>query len=163
MKRIIVYVLIILAGAGLYSCQEEVEGGGTAAEKLAGEWWFALLDEDGNVVFDYSAIGSRMSTYNTADNSSDEIWVDDFEHGWWVKAKVPANADNLTFGSPDSVFNVYEQANIIVSDGQIFEDAGTSKDGNVVDSIRFTATYPDGTVFIYAGHRHTGFLEDDYH
>ncbi len=147
----------------IYSCQEKLEIGGTTTEKLAGEWWFAILDENGDVMFDYEAIASRMSTYNSAQNIASEIWIDDFQDGWEVKAKVSANIENLSFGSVDSVFNVYMDENMIIKDGQIWEQAATSKDGNVTDSIRFTLVFRDGTTLIYAGQRHTGFEEDEYH
>ena len=162
MKKIYLFLIAIIV-ISFTACQEEYVVGETATVKLAGEWWFALLDENGDVVYDYDFLASRMSTYNTADNSANEIWVDDHENGWWVKARVVADPVSMTFGSQDSVFNEYEGANMIVSDGQIWEGVATSKDGNITDSIRFTTVYPDGTIFIYAGHRHTGFEEDEYH
>lgn len=161
--RRIYYLILILVGFGFLSCNETLEVGGTATEKLAGEWWFALLDENGDVVDSYESIAHKLSTYNTADNSESVIWVDDEQAGWWIKAKVKADPATLTFGSQDSVLNLYEDLNVIVSNGQIWEGAAVSKDGNKTDSIRFTTTYTDGTVFIYAGHRHTGFEEDEYH
>lgn len=163
MKRLVYIVVILLMGSTIYSCQESFEVGSTSAEKLAGEWWFAILDENGDVMYDYDYLASRMSTFNTAANSASEIWVDDFQNGWEVKAKVQANVDNLTFGSADSVYNVYIDENMIIRDGQIWEGTATSKDGNVTDSIRFTTVFSDGTILIYAGHRHTGFEEDEYH
>lgn len=163
MKRLVYILVILLMGTTIYSCQESYEVGSSATEKLAGEWWFAILDENGDVMVDYEGIAARMTTYNTADNGANELWVDDLEHYWEFKAKVKANVETLSFGSADSVNNVYYDENMIVRDGQIWEGIATSKDGNVTDSIRLTTVFSDGTILIYAGHRHTGFEEDEYH
>jgi hypothetical protein len=51
-----------------------------------------------------------------------------------------------------------------VLEGKIIADAGHSKTGVVTDSIYIKAVFSDdpGTEYEMAGHRRTGFVEDDY-
>ena len=51
-----------------------------------------------------------------------------------------------------------------VLEGKVINDAGRSKSGVVTDSIYIKAVFSDdpGTEYEMAGHRRTGFLEDDY-
>lgn len=130
--------------------------GGTATEALSGEWVVNIL-RDG-VDYDHN----NIATYNTAANLDTEMWVDDLEHGWGLKAKVNLNSSAATF-SGDDLEELYYGVTVTITNGQIIKNGATAPSGTVVDSIFFNAEFSDipGEIWEYAGYRRTGFLEDE--
>lgn len=127
MKKILLFTLIV-AGALLVSCEKE-EIGGTATQNLAGQWYIRIdaVDADGNVMTDdqgstddyvnYFSFRSRqiILTYNTAANSSNEMYLDmslmDDDNVALCpfaafKVLIPCNAAAGTFGGADTVYNM---------------------------------------------------------
>src|SRR5205085_12169261 len=94
--------IVLMLGAGILlfsSCKKDLQDpGGTAAQKMAGEWWatFSLngADQYGTHV--------KIKTYNTASNDN-QIWIDDFPdlahasgNVWGFQVKANADFNNLT-------------------------------------------------------------------
>ena len=158
MKKII---LIFVAGMFfLTSCQKVKEPGATAAVKVANEWW-VTLDLDGTE--DVYGIGHfRIATYNTSANDNN-IWIDDYQNGWWMKIKTPIDYNTLTF-STTGAQNEYYNITVDLTDGKILQKAGHSRSGNVADSIHMKVEFSDdpGTVYEMNGVERTRFAEDDY-
>jgi len=149
----------------LTACKKELpDVGGTAAQKIANEWWVTLdLDNTEDV---YGLGHFKIATYNTAGNN-DSIWIDDFANGWQVKFKAKADFSNLTFAAPNAA-NEFDPINypitVNVTDGKILLNAGHSKSGNVVDSIHMQIEFSDdpGTIYEMNGVARTRFIEDEY-
>jgi hypothetical protein len=156
-----IYISTCLALLVLTSCKKDLPDiGGTAAQKMANEWW-VTLDQGGTQ--DFYGIGHfKIATYNTAANN-DSIWVDDLGNGWDVKFKAAADFNNLSF-SATNASNVYYPITINVTEGKILTKMGHSKTGNVTDSIHMKIEFSDdpGTIYEMNGHARTMFSEDEY-
>jgi hypothetical protein len=158
MKKI--YLLTVMALIILVSCKKDLPDiGGTAAQKMANEWW---------VTFDTSGKNTpglrhvKIATYNTAANN-DSIWIDDLVHIWDVKFKAAADFNNLTFSAKNAA-NYSYPITVNVTEGKILANMGHSKSGNITDSIHMKIEFEDDPGIIYEinGHARTMFSEDDY-
>lgn len=165
MKNIKNNVIKVLFGILIFtsfaSCDEggNPEPGKTTTGQYAGDWYIKAIDSDGVDVFDYAL----HSTYNTSANDN-TMWIDDFEHGYWIKCKVTMNLTNGTFSATASE-NLYDGSMVTITDGKIEKNAATSLGGHVVDKISFKAHFDydaAGYDILYEGHKRTGFLEDEY-
>lgn len=80
------YMILLLASLAFtfVACDNDTEPGGTAVEKMAGDWWVTVnAFIDGKEVEDPFGAGHlQMSTYNTASNSETEMWLDDLGNFW---------------------------------------------------------------------------------
>jgi hypothetical protein len=165
MKNIQKFLLGIVLCVFALACQEDLEPGGTKVQDLAGEWWVRYEVETSPGVYEDVAGGYyKMMTYNTAANT-EEIWVDDLEHFWEYKVKVPVNLTSKTFAVTGAANASYESA-VTIESGVIVTGGGTSVSGVQTDSIHFVASFDDddtpfGTQYRVSGHRRTGFLEDE--
>lgn len=161
MKKIIGITIIALVGFS--SCSKKKDIGGTAMENMANEWW-AELKLDGENVYGPGVFG-KIATYNTAANTSNEIWVDDVDALYDFKVKATADPNALTFSATQavSIIDGYEIW-VTITDGKILPGAGHSKTGNVTDSIYMKVEFEDdpGTIYTIEGHARTRFAEDDY-
>ena len=116
--------------------------------------WVVDIDWAGDF-YDFNTI----STYNTSDNSATQMWLDDQQHGWGLKAKV--NVDGLTF-SGENLPELYYGVTVTITNGVIVKNAATSPSGDVVDSISFNAEFSDipGEIWTYSGRKSTGKIAD---
>lgn len=156
-----IFLFSALATILLISCGKNLpDVGGTAAEKIANEWW-VTLDSVGKP--DYFGIGHiKIATYNTSAND-DSIWVDDLENGWGVKFKAKADFNNLTFETTNSA-NSYYPITVNLSEGKVLLNVGHTRSGNVADSIHMKLEFSDdpGTIYEMNGVARSRFAEDDY-
>ncbi|WP_269226301.1 lipid-binding protein [Flavobacterium eburneipallidum] len=162
MKKIIskiAFVSILIAG--LISCEdngyEEYKKGNTPSVAMNGEWYIDISDESGDILVQHAM-------HKTFDANDGKMYINDAKLGWWLKGKLNVNPTDLTF-------NVTKEANLndpgttfTITEGKIIKNAAKSKTGVMVDSIYFVAefSYDPGVKYIHAGHRRTGFLEDDF-
>lgn len=137
----------------------------TPALPLSGEWFIDISDAEGNVLVQHTL----HKTYDTNDGDgtmylSDRIGAgpDDFS-GYYLESKVQTNVPNLTFSAND-VENVSDGSIVTITNGKILKGVGHSRTGVVTDSIYFEGEfdYDPGNKIIFAGHRRTGFNEDEY-
>jgi len=169
MKKISIFSIIITVIA-FSSCQKKPDTGGTAAEKMANEWWVTL---DQGSTKDVFGIGHfKIATYNGSANDN-TMWVDDFENGWGFKIKTSADFNSLTFAATSGADNEYFLPSnptrfpktVKITEGKVIANAGHSKTGVLTDSIYFKVEFSDdpGTIYTMPGHARTRFAEDDYH
>lgn len=114
MKKIVYLFALVL----LFASCEKNEIGGTATEAMSGQWYVHIeaVDENGDVVFtkedmaefyELESVNFIVLTYNTSDNSSDVLFVDDLANFWTFKTKTDCNLSLLTFAAPDPNKYVY--------------------------------------------------------
>jgi hypothetical protein len=143
------------------SCKDDVEAGGTAMEKMAGEWVCYSPD------FDYDFI---CRTSNTSSNEVGKLLITD-AGGFWDYAVI-ANADlsSKTFSIVEAINKVVDyDIKISIIDGKITEKAVTLPSGNKADKIEYgiwfediaDAGAPADYVVTIVGYRYSGFLEDE--
>jgi len=91
MKKI--FLLIVTLSIIGVSCQEELEPGETNTAGFAGEWFYEFMLSDGSVyyelmdLFGYGLLGYPFLTYNSAANKANEVWFDDQDFLFPIKAK----------------------------------------------------------------------------
>lgn len=138
MKKLI-YAGIFFVALGLVSCDagNEPSIGGTATQKIAGEWFLQLRDEANEIVVPYGLV----TTSNTAANVASELWfVDHSFFGMQTKLTVDPNA--LTFTSTDGTNIDYARAD--APDDYPVVAIGTVK--KVVSGVPQTITIANGKV-----------------
>ena len=140
------------------SCKKDLVVGGTATEALAGEWWVKTVGTDGSQSKYYA-----LSTFNTAANTTDSMWIDDGNRYYGLKSKINCNVSSLTFSSNNTP-ELYYGVQVTITQGKILKNAATapgSKDKT--DSIYFKALFTgDTTHYTYSGYKRTGFAQDDH-
>lgn len=164
MTKVIFKILIagIVPALVLSACTKTPDVENTVAVKMAGEWFVEYFeDADPSTPITHH---SKLLTYNTADPSSGQIWVDDHDV-WPFKAKMNVDYTNLSFGAMDNTANTAISGKTIkVYDGKVIPNGGHSKTGNQVDSIYLRLEFSDdpGNIYQVRGHFRTGFFEDEY-
>lgn len=161
------------------SCEKD-EVGGTATQALAGEWYVTVdaVDASGNTVLeDPFGVGKvLMNTYNTAANTSTEMWLNDNGNFWNFRIKVASDVNNLSFATNGAVTNtalnndgtVYD-CHVTIDGGKVLPKAGLTPHGTPADSIVFYASFDDDqnpATYGYAkykisGIRYSGLTQDD--
>jgi len=152
--NILKYLLIVAVSVGFTACDDEVDVDVQDMNTVAvsGQWDITITKA--GVFEDYTTVHS----YNTASNVLDSIYL--WDDSYDIRIKVKCDVDALTFAAV-AALNVLSESDLYtVTEGMIMLGKATTKDGNVTDSIRFVLN--DGTdEYVYAGHRYTGFTEDD--
>ncbi len=183
MKTIrILYFTVLLLGVSLFSSCEKDEIGGTAMEKMAGDWYVTVVavDADNNLLYsddELFELGNfHLSTYNLSSNASDTMWIYDNDNlyfnssnDWSFQLKVPCIINDLTFGSStDTLYNYIGHLDAIITEGKILKDAATTPIGMPADSIVFYIKYDgdpyaayDVSQYKVSGYRYTGFALDN--
>lgn len=172
MKKLLYFASLILALA-VVSCEKE-KIGGTAVEKVSGEWYVTcdIVTKGDQItiqdLYDNGVVESThfiMRTYNTASNESDKMWITDMQQygagydGAYVIGgfRVVAGVDQATgsFSTTDFVKNAevsqaYAQygipafADVKIANGKISYDGGKQINGSVADAIEFDLYVKDG-------------------
>lgn len=179
MKKILFFATLLTLA--FTSCSKE-EIGGTATQSGAGQWYVQIdgVDENDEVIpgyEDYFGAGCTvLLTYNTSDNTSNEMWIDDRGEynlpdlygqpypNYAIKTKVNFDAATLTFTSTESANiaadGIYEyeddngdahelvlEAMPVSIQGKILPGAGHQNNGSPADSIVIFVTYKDDPWF----------------
>lgn len=150
------------------ACDKEtdIEPGGTNMENMAGFWDVTVdaIDNDGNVTmidpYGMGVIG--VNTYNTADNNSREMWLDDLGNFWAFKFVVPVDYSARTFACDSIDYDEAGSGKAIVRNGKILTGAAKNLHGMPNDSIVFDIAFSDDTNelnYRVSGQRHTGFVQ----
>jgi len=175
------FIVFLLIAVCTVSCKKD-DIGGTATQELSGEWFVTAdaLNADGSLIEkDIYGIGHFLvGTYNVSGNTSDAIFIDDYENFWAFKGKVNADLGTATFSGSD-VENEYptdldpdpDVEDLIyvpftVTNGKILKGAATTPSGMPADSIVFEVKFDDDTSFDryrITGYRYTGFVDDEDH
>lgn len=128
---------------------------GILISEVTGKW---VVD----FVWDGDPQGTNtIAIYNTGANDADVMWIDDLEHSWGLKAKVPLNLGALTFGGTD-LEELYYGVTVTITEGKIVKGGATTPSGDVVDSISFKAEFSDipGEIWEYSGYKSTAKIDD---
>lgn len=115
-----------------------------------------------DMVYDGDPQGTNtISIYNTGANDSNIMWIDDQEHSWGLKAKVPLNLSALTFAGTD-LEELYYGVTVTITDGVIVKNGATAPNGDIVDSISFKAEFSDipGEIWEYSGYKSNAKIEN---
>jgi len=174
-------LFVVIAALATSSCRKMFEMNQPIEDKteyssiypMGGEWYVTYQFEhpDGvSGIGDWYGVGHvPLFTYNTADESTTEMWINDDGNFWETKFKVPINLNSLTFGSNDSIQSSFDYGDydvkVLVKNGKIIKNGGKSPSGVASDSIYFEISYGDddpGVFYQVSGIRRTGFLEDEY-
>jgi hypothetical protein len=157
MYRILAVIIIFSL-----SCTKKLENPGqTNTVAMANEWWVTLASGGTDL------LGRHVlfSTYNTSQNVSDSLWLDDLGNVWDFKCKVLADPKNLTFLTTDSSQNEYYDIRVHIANGKIIPNGGVGySTGSIVDSIYMEASFGDdpGTVYVISGVARSRWAQDDY-
>lgn len=175
MKKIALYATALVFSLFVITSCEKDEIGGTATEKMAGEWYVTsvAVDDQGKVVYedgDLFGLGKfHLDTYNTASNSSTEMWINDNKNFYYAfSAKLNIDLSTMTFKATD-VQNASKANKITITDGKILLGAATTPSGTPADSIVFNVTFSDDKIpgdngfkaYRIAGYRYTGLANDN--
>jgi len=160
--NIALILLSIFTVTSFTSCDEggNPDAGGTFTQDMAGDWHIVGFEPDG-VTPAFGGDYYLWSTYNAASND-ENFWIDDHNTFFQLKGKAQAEVSSLTFSS-ETTTELYTGGTVRVQNGKILKGAATSFGGHAVDSIYFEAEFDwdPGTVYIFGGHKRTGFLEDE--
>lgn len=129
----------------------------TPSVEMNGEWYIDGSDNTG-VLFQHA----KHVTYDT-NQGDNTMYINDNKTGWYLKGKVVVDTKNLTFSATNEP-NTNDSGTFTITEGKILKGAAHSRAGNVTDSIYFKGefSYDKGHIIIFAGHKRTGFLEDNY-
>src|SRR5690606_41731596 len=135
MKKILIFSMSCVAAALFYTSCKKEKIGGTAGQKMAGEWYVTVVavDAEGNVVFEDDelfGIGNfHLDTYNTSANDPNQMWIDDNGNFWETKGRISVDQNALTFSGTD-VQNEYYDSQFSISNGKILLGAATTPSGD---------------------------------
>jgi hypothetical protein len=166
MYKILCFIALVAALPLLNGCTKTLPANGaTAVVKMANGWWVQASSLDAGPL-PSAGTHSFLTTYNTASNAIDSLFVDDLGYlgnGYDFKTETTANYTAFTFTSSAS-FNFYQPDSVTIIKGQIFPKGGLSRSGVVTDSIYLQVSFSDipGDVLTVAGVARTGFDQDDY-
>jgi hypothetical protein len=188
MKKIY-FVIMALAALTFASCEKEPIGG-TAVQALSGVW---VVHVDG-----YDTVGDsivvpffnfeekfteghyfQLLTYNNAANEPNKLFVDDQESFWQFKVLADCDLNTLSFGSKDTLDNVYYPCGVALTNGKIVKNGAKTPSGMPADYIQFDVNFDDDDLADYglpgvsygdyygfdvyrvSGWRYTGFASDE--
>lgn len=162
MKKYITILFVAIAVV-FSSCKKEFEPGGTEVEKMAGNWWVTSVEmKDGKEVADTKTENFLINTYNTASNSSTEMWVDD---ATFLKGKVKVGVDysNRTFSADEFTETAAKDKKVKITEGKVLQGKATTPSGMPADSIVYMMQFEnDAKIYKVSGFRRTGFPADDF-
>ncbi|WP_053003668.1 lipid-binding protein [Sphingobacterium sp. Ag1] len=157
---------------GFYSCKKD-EVGGTATRDTAGEWYVIAdaVKADGSLVTkDVRKLGHfKIGTYNTVQNTSDKMWVDDYNNFWKFKGKVDLDLANMSF-SGKNIQNASTRGDakitFDITNGKVLKGVGRYPNGTVADSIVFEVKFSNDNPVGYdhyriSGVRYSGLEDND--
>ena len=158
LNRFSFFILTLIMVSSFSSCEQEesvADQSDILIEGITGKW-VVDIDADGE-----NQAHNTITTYNTSNNDTNAMWLDDEEHGWGLKAKVNLNYDDLTFSGTD-LEELYYGVTVTITDGQIVKGGATAPSGDVVDSIYFKAEFSDipGVIWEYYGYKSTAKIDD---
>lgn len=171
MKKVF-YAIMALATLTFASCEKE-QPGGTAVEKMSGQWYVNVqgLDEDGSVLYedeDLFGLGNfLLLTSNTADNDPSKLFVNDLGNFWEFAVVTKCDLASNTFSVTDGE-DILNGITVTITNGKILPGAATTPSGVKADSIVMDVLFSDDPYAgLYydrlriTGFRYTGLANDD--
>lgn len=161
-KNITSFLLSLFLITSFVACDEggNPDPGATSTVEFAGDWFLIGYFPDGTEA--YGGGYHTYSVYNTAADNGD-FWIDD--HGDFFEIKTRVTSNGLTFAGEANAPELVTGGTVTVTNGKLIKDGGRgSGSRTVVDSLYFEAEFDwdPGVVYQFAGHKRTGFLEDEH-
>ena len=170
MKKYISMIAMALTLAwGFTACDVETdeEPGGTNIQDMCGYWdvmWYAV-DANGNVLDEWT--DGTIYTFNKADNSTTQMWLDDQNTYWQFKFLVNIDYNAKTFSSGSVDYDAAGSGQAEVKNGKILLGAAKNLHGMPTDSIVFEISFSDDNYpakygfdhYRVEGIKHSGFTE----
>lgn len=170
MKKYISMMAMALTLAwGFTACDVETdeEPGGTNIQDMCGYWdvmWYAV-DASGNVLDEWT--DGTIYTYNKADNSTTQMWIDDQKSYWQFQFLVNIDYNAKTFSSGSVDYDAAGSGQAEVKNGKILLGAAKNLHGMPTDSIVFEISFSDDNYpakygfdhYRVEGTKHSGFTE----
>lgn len=165
MKKII---YLMLASVVLFASCAKDPIGNTATVSMAGEWYVTVdvVDENGEVIYEdpYGMGPVIFSTFNTAANKADEMFVFDNNNFWEFQVQVKADPAAMTFATDGMGENLVYESGVQISSGKITVGGATTPSNMPADAIEFLLSFDDdkyGFIHKVHGYRYTGFVADE--
>ena len=159
-KILILLLAVVLASFNI-SCKKDQEIGGTAMQKMSGDWYVTINGDEENGHF-------SLFTYNTSDNSSTQMWLHSDrlrDEGVLIamKGKISADVNGMTFsGTNIANIGLSGTANptFSIANGKVVTNGTVGPVSNTpTDLISFDLTI-GGVTYKIEGYHKTGFVED---
>lgn len=151
---------------GIVACEEDgyddYDAGHAATQAMNGEWVIDITDAATGDLYVSHAI-HKTYDMDGALYISDRVGSSEDEFtGWWLETPLAADLGNLTFSATEQE-NTADGSIVTITNGKILKKATPSAAGVMLDSIYFEGVfdYDPETTLIFAGHRRTGFPEDE--
>lgn len=168
MKKIMIAICLVASAYFCASCKRvEVDlAGGTAIAKMAGFWDVTVdaVDTDKQYYEDPYGLGVLpLMTYNTSENSTEQMWIDDCGQFYNYKFKVDIYYPGRTFHTTDgwTPYDAENTGNAVIYSGKIMEGMGHNVHGQPCDSISFILKFSDDDPsidhYLVHGIRHGGY------
>lgn len=181
MKKVL-YAILALATLTLASCEKDPIGG-TATEKMAGQWYVQIdgYDTEGDsvVIEDFNDGRSMLLTYNNNQNDPNKLYINDMGKFWDFIVQVDCDVNSLTFGSAVAIPNESYDCQVTLTNGKIIKNGIKTPSGADADYIEFYVNFDDDDLAAYgmpgvsygdyygfdayrvSGWRYTGLAADD--
>ena len=168
-KYISMMAMALMLSMGFTACDVETdeEPGGTNIQNMCGNWdviWYAV-DENGEILGEWT--DGTIYTFNTASNSTTQMWIDDQNSYWAFKFLVDINHESKTFSATERDYDAAGSGTAVVTNGKILEGAAKNLHGVPCDSIAFEISFSDDNYparngfdhYLVSGVKHSGFSE----
>jgi len=168
-KYISMMAMALMLSLSFNACDVETDEkpGGTNIEQMCGYWdvmWYAV-DASGNVLDEWTE--GTIFTFNKADNSTTQMWIDDQDTYWAFKFLVDIDYANKTFRAESRDYDADGTGQAVVTNGKILLGAGKNLHGVATDSIAFEIAFNDDNYpekygfdhYLVTGTKHSGFTE----
>lgn len=161
--------MALMLAMSFTACDVETDEkpGGTNIEKMCGYWdvmWYAV-DANGEILDEWTE--GTIYTYNKADNSTTQMWLDDKGTYWNFQFLVDIDYNAKTFRADSRDYDAAGSGQAVVTNGKILEGAGKNLHGAPTDSIAFEVSFNDDSYpekygfdhYLVTGIKHCGFTE----
>ena len=161
--------MALMLSMSFTACDVETDEkpGGTNIEKMCGYWdvmWYAV-DANGEILDEWTE--GTIYTYNKADNSTTQMWLDDKGTYWNFQFLVDIDYNAKTFRADSRDYDAAGSGQAVVTNGKILEGAGKNLHGAPTDSIAFEVSFNDDSYpekygfdhYLVTGIKHSGFTE----
>ena len=168
-KYISMMAMALMLCMNFTACDVETDEkpGGTNIEQMCGNWdvmWYAV-DASGNVLDEWT--DGTIFTFNKADNSTTQMWIDDQNTYWQFKFLVDIDYNAKTFSATSRDYDAAGSGKAVVTNGKILLGAGKNLHGVPCDSITFEISFDDDSYpakygfdhYRVEGVKHAGFTE----
>ena len=168
-KYISMMAMALMLAMSFTACDVETDEkpGGTNIEKMCGYWdvmWYAV-DANGEILDEWTE--GTIYTYNKADNSTTQMWLDDKGTYWNFQFLVDIDYNAKTFRADSRDYDAAGSGQAVVTNGKILESAGKNLHGAPTDSIAFEVSFNDDSYpekygfdhYLVTGIKHCGFTE----